>query len=82
MKTEDKDNQAYMYQEQRAEQSAMDEETKEEFREELKQKSIIKANIAENIGSIDNKCNLCGKETEEDRCQDCFEEWGNGWPDR
>lgn len=30
------------------------------------------------------KCNLCGEEIEdsEDRCEDCFEEWGNGWPDR
>ena len=30
------------------------------------------------------KCNLCGEEIEdsEDRCQDCFEEWGNQYPDR
>jgi len=61
MTQKDKDHQADMYQEQRAEQSAMDK----------------------------NKCNLCGKELtpeeevdHDNRCQDCFEEWGNGWPDR
>lgn len=35
------------------------------------------------------KCNLCSKEltpdeeiSHDNRCQDCFEEWGNEWPDR
>lgn len=58
-----------------------------EFEEELKQKRIIKAN--QSIGGIDNKCNLCGEEltaeeeiNHDNRCQDCFEEWGNEWPDR
>jgi len=39
------------------------------------------------VGGVMTKCELCGEEIEEEsenenRCLDCYEEWGDNWPDR